>query len=313
MNIEIANRLVNLRKENGLSQEQLAEKIGVSRQAVSKWERSEASPDTDNIILLARLYNISLDELLRTDDEIPVSVDENETPAEKEPFPLPEESEKIAEVQNPETPIEELEEPDEKPENPAIEQKTPLKKQLGAMLNEWWKGLNLHVGLDGIYTTEDMSDEEYRKWHSDRSKFAIGAMALTILLAAIFICIDPFGWNYIVILLAPLPVIACSLESAIKSRNPARFAYPVLILEIFLFILCEGFDTLSLLLWLTVPVYYWVCRALKKQSLGTYFFPCLTIVIYIAAGLMADLWIYGLIVFAAIPLYSFIKKNFRIK
>ncbi len=72
MNIEIANRLVNLRKEKGLSQEQLAEKIGVSRQAVSKWERSEASPDTDNLIMLARLYEVSLDELLRTEDEIPL-------------------------------------------------------------------------------------------------------------------------------------------------------------------------------------------------------------------------------------------------
>lgn len=72
MNIEIANRLVNLRKEKGLSQEQLAEKIGVSRQAVSKWERSEASPDTDNLIMLARLYEVSLDKLLRTEDEIPL-------------------------------------------------------------------------------------------------------------------------------------------------------------------------------------------------------------------------------------------------
>ena len=43
MNIEIANRLVNLRKANGLSQEALAEKLGISRQAVSKWERAEAS------------------------------------------------------------------------------------------------------------------------------------------------------------------------------------------------------------------------------------------------------------------------------
>ena len=48
MNIEIANRLVNLRKSNYLSQEALAEKLGISRQAVSKWERAEASPDTDN-------------------------------------------------------------------------------------------------------------------------------------------------------------------------------------------------------------------------------------------------------------------------
>jgi len=64
MNIEIADRLVNLRKANGLSQENLAEKLGISRQAVSKWERAEASPDTDNLIALARLYKISLDELL---------------------------------------------------------------------------------------------------------------------------------------------------------------------------------------------------------------------------------------------------------
>ena len=71
MNIEIANRLVQLRKSNNLSQEALAEKLGISRQAVSKWERAEASPDTDNIILLARLYGVSLDELLKTEDEIP--------------------------------------------------------------------------------------------------------------------------------------------------------------------------------------------------------------------------------------------------
>ncbi len=64
MNIETANRLLQYRKQAGLSQEELAEKIGVSRQAVSKWERSEASPDTDNLIVLAELYGVSLDELL---------------------------------------------------------------------------------------------------------------------------------------------------------------------------------------------------------------------------------------------------------
>ena len=73
MNIEIANRLVTLRKRNSLSQEALAEKLGISRQAVSKWERAEASPDTDNLILLSRIYGISMDELLSTEDEIPVS------------------------------------------------------------------------------------------------------------------------------------------------------------------------------------------------------------------------------------------------
>lgn len=72
MNIEIANRLVNLRKAHHLSQEELAAKIGISRQAVSKWERAEASPDTDNLIVLAKLYEISLDELLKTDEPIEI-------------------------------------------------------------------------------------------------------------------------------------------------------------------------------------------------------------------------------------------------
>lgn len=65
MNVEIANNLVKLRKKNGLSQEELAEKIGVSRQAVSKWERAESSPDTDNLIALAKVYDMPLDDMIK--------------------------------------------------------------------------------------------------------------------------------------------------------------------------------------------------------------------------------------------------------
>lgn len=72
MNIEIANRLIELRKKSGLSQEELADLLGVSRQAISKWERAEASPDTSNLISLAKIYQISLDELLN----IPVKKEE---------------------------------------------------------------------------------------------------------------------------------------------------------------------------------------------------------------------------------------------
>ncbi len=64
MNIKLADRLVELRKEHKLSQEALAEKLGLSRQAISKWERAEASPDTDNLIALSELYGITLDQLL---------------------------------------------------------------------------------------------------------------------------------------------------------------------------------------------------------------------------------------------------------
>ncbi|MBO6280288.1 MAG: helix-turn-helix transcriptional regulator [Bacilli bacterium] len=66
MTIEFGNRLQELRKAHGYSQETLADKLGVSRQAVSKWECGEASPDTDNLIELAKIYEISLDELVNS-------------------------------------------------------------------------------------------------------------------------------------------------------------------------------------------------------------------------------------------------------
>ncbi len=59
----IAEKLKKLRMDNGFSQEKLAEKLMVSRQAVSKWENGEALPDMENMIALARLYSTSLDEL----------------------------------------------------------------------------------------------------------------------------------------------------------------------------------------------------------------------------------------------------------
>lgn len=70
MNVEIAQRLAELRREKGYSQEELAEIIGLSRQAVSKWERAESSPDTSNLVALAKLYGVTLDELLRVEADI---------------------------------------------------------------------------------------------------------------------------------------------------------------------------------------------------------------------------------------------------
>jgi len=83
MTIENAARLAELRREHGLSQEELAEKLGVSRQAVSKWERAESSPDTDNLIALARLYGVTLDVLLGL--HLPQTPDPAEAPAYEVP------------------------------------------------------------------------------------------------------------------------------------------------------------------------------------------------------------------------------------
>ena len=70
MNVEIAQRLAAMRREKGYSQEELANRLGLSRQAVSKWERAESSPDTGNLIALADLYGVTLDDL--ANDEVSV-------------------------------------------------------------------------------------------------------------------------------------------------------------------------------------------------------------------------------------------------
>lgn len=59
------NNLKLFRKQHGYTQEQIAEKLGVSRQAVAKWERGECLPDIENVIALADLYEITIDALVR--------------------------------------------------------------------------------------------------------------------------------------------------------------------------------------------------------------------------------------------------------
>ena len=60
----LSEKLQNLRRAAGLSQEQLAEQLGVTRQAVSKWETGEGKPDIDNLLPLARLLHTTVDYLL---------------------------------------------------------------------------------------------------------------------------------------------------------------------------------------------------------------------------------------------------------
>ena len=69
--MELKDKLTQLRKEKGLSQLELAEVMNVSRQAVSRWETGLSIPSTDKLKGLSELYDVSLDTLLRSEDEYP--------------------------------------------------------------------------------------------------------------------------------------------------------------------------------------------------------------------------------------------------
>lgn len=63
--MNIADRIKCLRKNKGLSQEELADKVGVSRQAVSKWESEQSTPDIEKIIIMSELFEVTTDYILK--------------------------------------------------------------------------------------------------------------------------------------------------------------------------------------------------------------------------------------------------------
>ena len=134
MDLAMAQRLVDRRKAAGLSQEALAAQLGVSRQAVSKWERSESSPDTDNLIALAALYGVSLDELLYGE-----AAGDSDTEASDE--------------------AEETEDTTDKDchgDKPLVD----ISLAHGIHVIDPDKGEEVHVGWNGIHVTNDRKGEE---------------------------------------------------------------------------------------------------------------------------------------------------------
>jgi len=63
--MKFSEKLLNLRKEKGLSQEKLAKRLNVTRQTISKWELNQTVPDMNKLVKIAKLFKISLDELTR--------------------------------------------------------------------------------------------------------------------------------------------------------------------------------------------------------------------------------------------------------
>ncbi len=68
--MNIGKRIQQIRAQNDMTQEQLANDLEISRQAVSRWEGGKAIPDIENLMYISDLYNISLDELIKGDQKV---------------------------------------------------------------------------------------------------------------------------------------------------------------------------------------------------------------------------------------------------
>lgn len=290
MNLEIASRLVALRKENNLSQEALAEKLGISRQAVSKWERAEASPDTDNLIALARLYHVSLDELLKIHEE-----DGNEG----DPMQLPkvrnelqsgsgtgaDEEIKAMEGQRVETesrPADQearyeseegtyygTDDRDNSAEDVHVGFDGIHVNDKNAEVHVTWRGIHVydkkkndevHIDRNGVLVNGEPADHIFARGRGEELPIGIIAIVVYIILGFAFNLWHP-GW----LLFFLVPIIA-TLIDAVRRRNPNLFAYPVLAVLIFLYVgLLHGAWHPAWVVFLTIPIYYSVAGYIVRN------------------------------------------------
>jgi transcriptional regulator with XRE-family HTH domain len=250
MNIEIANRLVELRKKNGMSQEELAAKLGLSRQAVSKWERAEASPDTDNLICLAKLYGVSLDQLLETDKSVEDIIDESGT-AEK---------------------------------TSSSNEKKKSEVHIGPSgIHVVDEGEEVHIGIGGIHVTDKDSNVHIGPGGihiDDRKKpepkgvrlreILTGIYALAIAVAYVFIGLFTRMWHPYWLLFLTIPLFSSVFDCFIYKRI-TKFAFPVLVTGAYLLL---GFVIVHewhpwWAIFLTIPLFYVIFRPIERLWLKT--------------------------------------------
>ncbi len=266
MNIETANRLYQYRKKMGISQEELASRIGVSRQAVSKWERAEASPDTDNLIELSKVYGVTLDEMLQGSE---VSAQSEARTSDTNTADTSESgSEKADDNAQSDTPA------GDKVhigfDGIHVHDKNGTKVDIdrhGVFVNENGKQKVYTDENGAVHKSDDIAAAEGD--HRQKTKsiwlklpYPLVAVAAYILFGTLNI-MGGWAWGWIVFLTIPLYY---TLAEAIIRRDPRIFAYPVLAAMIYLILGATlGIWHPGWVIFLTIPIYYWIANAISKQ------------------------------------------------
>ncbi len=261
MDTGFASKLLDLRKKNGLSQEALAEKLGISRQAVSKWERGEASPDIDNIVSLAKLYDISVDELLglkKPDVSAKRSVinlrKETDEPSDKPPSQMrvmyPEESTASEEIY--------LE---------SAVDKTVYQAELENRICNYNDYNNYSDDISEGHDNAKDGTAKFGKFDTslitemdDKTFKRLMTFPYPIAMVMLFLVAGSFFelWHPMWMLFLTIPLYYTTIP-AIKYKNPNIFCYPVFVAVLYLIIgfLFELWHP-GWLMFTSIPFYYWV-------------------------------------------------------
>lgn len=304
MNAEIAARLQRLRKQCGFSQEELAEKIGVSRQAVSKWERGESSPEIENLIALAKLYGTSLDSILETasfpyyaDDRGRggISLNKNDYLKKEEP------------AQSEFAPAREAApfyEPDEIYPQKRIAVTDGLPG--AAYAGSGYAGLKYKPFWEKLW---DKAKNSALRFASKKAS-PFYPIFVAVIYLCVFIPLNAFlEITWMIFLTIPLYYTG---KIAIRKRNPLIFAYPVLVVMYYIFMsfLFNNF-TFFLSSFLTIPMYYTIFPAIKRKNPYIFCFPALVAWVYLNASSLFGGYRFFLPLYVAVPVYYMFAGKFK--
>ena len=235
--INLPNNLYELRRKAGLSQEEFADKLCVSRQAVSKWERGEAYPDTENLIAISAMFSVTIDELLHAPDLSHSSTENKGGRTDGE--------------------------------IPRTENESSCKGGFGLKL-ALDNGIDIKIGNGdqadftdgGVDDSEDEDADQRRNW----KYAALYSVPYSILCLVSFLVLGftRNAWDWAWTLFLTIPVYDSILD-AIRKKSLGEFAYAIFIAFLYCLLgtLCNWWHP-GWVIFITIPVYYYVAESIDK-------------------------------------------------
>lgn len=228
----LPENLYELRKRAGLSQEDFADKLGVSRQAVSKWERGEAYPDTENLIAISEMFDVTIDELLKSSR---IHTESGEEPIGEDAL-----SDAC---------------------NTSNGAKSGVHVRVGGIA----------IDTDGCVNDDDdddFDDDDEEDIARKNSKLSVWyTVPYPLVTTVVFLAIGLIfsGWYWAWTLFITIPIYYSLLDS-IRKRSFAEFAYPVLATFLYCLLgMLLGWWHPGWLIFITIPIYYPIAEAIDRQ------------------------------------------------
>ena len=280
----LPNNLYELRRKSGLSQEDFAEKLSVSRQAVSKWERGEAYPDTENLIAISDMFGVTIDELLKSenissaisDNGEDITVEEKDTPhldADDKYFQINVKDKVKVNLNGKIT----VDDNDTKVKidlgNGGItvnDDDSTVKVDLDGITVNEDDGTKIKLGKHGIkIITRDDDDEDDDDDDGDTFRLSLlEAAPYPVITALAFLLLGLFfnAWYWAWTLFMSFPVYY-SLAGAIKRRKFSEFAYPIFVAFVYcLFGMLFKIWHPGWVIFLTIPIYSPIAEAIDRRN-----------------------------------------------